>query len=315
MNPVSRRFDFEGPRIEGYGVVAIVLIIAVGGILFFSVGRIGVGYVAVIVDPVFGTTSVVGTGSNAQYFIKSPWATVYKIFVATDSVHMWSDAMEVGDFPAVESLTKDGLKVDVDITIRWSITPSEAADLFRKYPGLDWKDRAVIPIIRETIRNLLVDYSAIETIELRASLGVALKTSLEKALEEESSLSNAVVLDAVNIRKITLPDNFVSAIEKKLASEQLAIAAEFNKTHLLVIADANAQSAIKEAQGLAASRLIIANATKQSIMVIAQANPEIDPAELAKLYLYLETLRDIAASGKGQFIIVPGDSPYILTVP
>lgn len=312
---MSRRFDFEGPRIEGYGVVAIVLIIAVGGILFFSVGRIGVGYVAVIVDPVFGTTSVVGTGSNAQYFIKSPWATVYKIFVATDSVHMWSDAMEVGDFPAVESLTKDGLKVDVDITIRWSITPSEAADLFRKYPGLDWKDRAVIPIIRETIRNLLVDYSAIETIELRASLGVALKTSLEKALEEESSLSNAVVLDAVNIRKITLPDNFVSAIEKKLASEQLAIAAEFNKTHLLVIADANAQSAIKEAQGLAASRLIIANATKQSIMVIAQANPEIDPAELAKLYLYLETLRDIAASGKGQFIIVPGDSPYILTVP
>ena len=315
MNPVSRRFDFEGPRIEGYGIVAIVLIIAVGGLLFFSVGRISVGYVAVIVDPVFGTTNVMGTGENAQYFIKAPWATVYKIYVATDSVHMWSDAMEAGDFPAVESLTKDGLKVDVDITIRWSILPSGAADLFRKYPGLDWKDRAIIPIIRETIRNLLVDYSAIETIELRATLGIALKTSLEKALEEESSLSKAVALDAVNIRKITLPDNFVSAIEKKLASEQLAIAAEFNKTRLLVIADANAQSAIKEAQGLAASRLIIANATKQSMMIIAQANPEIDPAELAKLYLYLETLRDIAASGKGQFIIVPSDSPYILSVP
>lgn len=51
------------------------------------------------------------------------------------------------------------------------------------------------------------------------------------------------------------------------------------------------------------------------MMIIAQANPEIDPAELAKLYLYLETLRDIAASGKGQFIIVPSDSPYILSVP
>jgi regulator of protease activity HflC (stomatin/prohibitin superfamily) len=142
-----------------------------------------------------------------------------------------------------------------------------------------------------------------------------LKTSLENALEEESSLSNAVILDAVNIRKISLPDNFVNAIENKLAAEQLAIAAEFNKTRLLVIADARAQSAIKEAQGLAQSRLIIANATKESIMVIAQSDPNVNISELTKLYLYLETMRDIADTGKSQFIIVPSDSPYILNIP
>ncbi|MCK4400613.1 hypothetical protein KAV46_06465, partial [Candidatus Bathyarchaeota archaeon] len=110
MKPMEKRFQFEGPRLEGIGVIALVIIVIVGGLLFFSVGRINVGYVAIIVDPVFGSTSVEGTGTNAQYFIKAPWASVYQIYVATDSVHMWSDVTEAGDFPAVESLTKDGLK-------------------------------------------------------------------------------------------------------------------------------------------------------------------------------------------------------------
>lgn len=312
---MDRRFEYEGPRIEGGSVAVIVLIIMLGGALFLSISNIGVGYVAVVVDPIFGSTSVLGTGSNAQYFLKAPWASVFKIYVATDSVHMWSEAEEEGDFPAVESLTKDGLKVDVDITVRWSIAPGAAADLFRRYPAMDWKDRAIIPIIRETIRNMLVDYTAIQTIELRATLGVALATSLERALQDEASLSNAVALDAVNIRKITLPDNFVNAIEKKLAAEQLSIAAEFNKTRLLVIADANAQSAIIEAQGMAESRLIIANATRLSLDIIAQASPGTDLDELTRLYLYLETLKDIAASGNAQFIVAPDASQYILNIP
>ncbi len=309
---MERRFHFEGPRLEGIGVIALVIIVIAGGLLFFGVGNIGVGYVAVVVDPVFGSTSVVGTGSNAQYFIKAPWASVYKIYVATDSVHMWSDVAEAGDFPAVESLTKDGLKVDVDVTVRWRINPGGAADLFRRYPTLDWRERAVIPIIRETIRNLLVDYTAIQTIEQRANIGVVLRAQLEESFRQEPSIGDAIILDAVNIRKIALPVNFVNAIEKKLAAEQLSIAAEFNKTRLLVIADANAQSAIKQAEGVAQSRLIVANATREALLTIAEADPGIDLNELTRLYLYLETLSDIAETGKSQFIVVPEDTQLII---
>jgi len=311
---MERRFDFEGPRIEGIAVIIIALLIIAGGVVFFSIGRITVGYVAVIVDPVFGTTNVVGTGQNAQYFVKAPWASVFKIYIATDSIHMWSDATGQGDFPAVESLTKDGLKVDVDITVRWSIDPIYAGELYRRYPRLDWKDRAIIPIIRETVRNLLVDYTAIETIELRQAIGTVLKQQLREAFNSEPSLQDAITLDAVNIRKIALPTTFVEAIEKKLAAEQLAIAAEFNKTRQLVLADANAESAIKEAEGLSQSRLLLANSTREAISIIASSNPDLDSSEITKLYLYLETLRDIAESGKGQFIIVPDESQYILPI-
>jgi regulator of protease activity HflC (stomatin/prohibitin superfamily) len=312
---VQRRFGFEGPRLEEYGVIAIIIIVVIGGLLFFGFGRIGVGYVSVVVDPVFGTTKVVGNGMNAQYFIKAPWASVYRIYVATDSVHMSSDTADASDFPAVESLTKDGLKVDVDITVRWSIKPDNAAKLYQRYPRLDWKDRAIIPIIRETIRNLLANFTAIETIEQRTSIGLTLKTNLEKALEDEPSLSGAILLDAVNVRKINLPDNFVEAIEKKLASEQLAIAAEFNKTRLLVIADAEAQTVIIQAQGAAQAQLVTANATRQAIERIAEMNPNIDVNELTKIYLYLETLRALSDKGKTQFIIIPDNGQYILPIP
>jgi regulator of protease activity HflC (stomatin/prohibitin superfamily) len=311
---VERRFEFEAPRVEGLGVILVAVLIIVGGIIIFSVGRIQVGYVAIVVDPIFGSTTSVGTGINAKYFLKMPWASVYKIYVATDSIHMWSDPFEQGDFPAVESLTKDGLKVDVDITVRWRLSPSATVALFRKFPSLDWRDRAIIPIIRESIRNLLVDFSAIETIEKRGTIGAVLFADLEESFNKELSIGDAIILDAVNIRKITLPDTFVNAIEKKLAAEQLAIAAEFNRTRLLVIADANAQASLIEAQGLANSRLVLANATRVSIELISESDPDLNAAEIAKLYLYLETLRDIAESGKGQFIIVPDESQYILPI-
>jgi regulator of protease activity HflC (stomatin/prohibitin superfamily) len=313
---LERRYFDQRPRIEGSIAIAVVLIIIISGVLVFSVGRIGVGYVAVIVDPVFGTTSAVGDGANARYFFKPPWASVFKIYVATDSVNMWSEAVAKDDFPAVEALTKDGLRVDVDITVRWRVLPSGVVDVYRRFPGLDWKDRAIIPIIRETVRNLIVDYTAIETIESRGAIGTQLVQRLAEVFEAESSLQGAVLIDAVNLRRIALPDKFVKAIESKLAAEQLAIAAEFNKTKILVLANASAFSQRIRAAGMADSKLIIANATKKAIEVITIQLPETELTQITNLYLYLETLRDIAESGKGTFIIAPADSEqFIIPVP
>ncbi len=115
-------------------------------------------------------------------------------------------------------MTKDGLRVDVDITVRWRISPSKVVDLYRQFPGLDWNDKAIIPIIRESVRNLIVNFTAIETIEKRAIIGTVLAESLTKPFTKEQTLRGAILVDAVNLRRITLPDNFVNAIESKLAA-------------------------------------------------------------------------------------------------
>lgn len=313
---MDRRYFERRPRLETAGAIAVVLIIIVGGVLFFSFGRIGVGYVAVVVDPVFGSTTAVGDGANAQYFFKPPWASIFKVYVATDSVHMWSEVGEVGDFPAVPCLTKDGLRVDVDITVRWRVSASAVVDLFRRFPAMDWKERATIPIIREAIRNLIVDFTAIETIERRGVVSAMMEEALTEAFSVEPSLAGAIILDAVDLRRISLPDAFIGAIESKLAAEQLAIAAEFNKTKMLVLANATAMSQILQAEGLAKSKIIIANATREAIDAIAAQQPGLNSTQLMNLYLYLEALKDIAESGKGSFIIVTGDTgQFIIPLP
>lgn len=313
---MDRRVEVEMPRLRGLGALAVFIVIIIGLIAFQSIGRVGVGYVAVVVDPVLGRTTAVGDGANARYFLKAPWASVREVYVATDSINMWSDRTEAGDFPAVEALTRDGLMVDVDITVRWRVSPDRVVDLFRRFPRLDWKDRAIIPIIRESIRDLIVDFTAIETIESRGMISALLVESLAGSFEGAPSLAGAVLIDAVNLRRIALPEKFVDAIESKLASEQLAIAAEFNRTRILVLANATATSEVLRAEGIARSRVVVANGTREAIESIAELDPEIDRAELSSLYLYLETLRDISQQGKSTFLIVPSDTgQFIVSVP
>jgi len=309
-----RGSGFEGSRFKELGVAVVVILIVVGGVLFLSVKRLGVGYVAVVVDPVFGTTRTVGDGGSARYYFKPPWADSHKVYVATDSIDMWTDPTGTGEYPAVESLTEDGLKVEVDVTVRWSLAHSKVDALFRRFPRLDWRKRALVPIIRESIRNTIVTYTAIETIENRGAITVEMRGDLRENFEKESSLSGAVVFDALNLRDMQLPQKFVGAIEAKLSAEQLAIAAEHNRTKMLVEANATAQSKIVEAEGRARSRLIVANATRRAIEAIAAGETLTDRESLTHIYMYLETLRDISEQG-GQIIAITGEQgEYILPI-
>jgi len=315
---MDRRTFERRPRIEGIGVVAIVIVIIVAGVVIFSVGQVGVGYVAVIIDPLSGSTTTQGDGSNARYFFKPPWASISRVYVATDSVNMWTEGAQEGDFPAVPSLTKDGLRVDVDITVRWSVSPEsdKIVSLFRRFPSLDWKDRTIIPIIRSTIRDIVVNFTAIETIAQRNAVNIRMETALNDALRSEPTLVDAINLQGVDLRRIALPQNFIDSIESKLAAEQLAIAAEFNKTKILILANATALSQIIQAEGSAKSKIIIANGTRAAIDIIAAQRPDLNSTQLTSLYLYLETLRAIAETGKSQFIIIPSDSGnFILQLP
>jgi regulator of protease activity HflC (stomatin/prohibitin superfamily) len=304
--------NFQGPRIGQISIIIIALLLVLGGILFFSIGRLGVGYVALIVDPVLGTTSTIGDGQSARYYFKTPWSIVHTIFVATDNVDMWTEDGSIGDYPAVKVLSNDGLEVEVDISVRWTLSPSHVFELYTNYPNKDWKSQAIIPIIRETIRNTIVNYTAIQTIENRTAISIEMREALGEAFITENSLANAVVFEALNLREMMLPTTFVNAIEEKLAAEQNAIAAEFNKTRILVEANASAQSKILEARGRAESRIIISNATREAIDAIVLDNQEYDIEEITHLYLYLETLSDISELGKGRIIFITRDGDQTL---
>jgi len=306
---------------KGLAIVVTVIVIVAGIALVFSIGRVGVGYVAVVVDPVFGTLTAKGDGTTDFYFLKTPWSNVIPIYIATDSVHMWTEVEPLtgkttyGDFPALQALTKDGLGVEVDITVRWSISPSAVIDLYKNFPMADWKERAIIPIIRRIVRDTIVEYTALETIEKREAVGAEIEAKLITALAKEPSLANAVILSTIDLREIKLPTTFVQAIEAKLAAEQLALAAQFNKTRILVLANATAQSEIIKAQGLATSRIIIANATHEAIRILA-GESSLNQSQLTNLYLILEAFKEMAQTGNVTFLVITGEGEsWILQLP
>ncbi|MCK4952390.1 hypothetical protein KAS14_01190 [Candidatus Bathyarchaeota archaeon] len=309
----GRRIRVPSIRIRGLSIVAIVLVAVIAVALFLSVGRVNVGYVVVIVDPLGGTISSAGDGSSARYFFKPPWATTQQIYVATESVHMWTDIDPTtgqaifGDFPAVPSLTQDGLGVDVDVTVRWTLAPSLIADLYRKYPAGDWEDRAIVSIIREAIRDTLVQFTAIQTIEERKNIATILEITLREQLGLEPSLVNATILGTIDLREVALPPTFIAAIEAKLAAEQLAIAAQFNATKILVLANATKAATVIEALGEAEAMETVADAIRTAIDSIGE--------EYAELYIWSESLKDIAEKGGLIVVVGPNQSVPIIVSP
>lgn len=207
-------------------VALIIVLVSTGIVIATTTVAVDVGYVAVVVDPFAKRMWTVGDGTYAaiHFFAKPPWAYVKRIYVAVDKLEMWTESgNRTGDYPAISCLTKDGLAVEVDILVRWRIDPGRVLDLYKNYPMLNWKMTTIASIIREVVRNLIVNYTAIETIEKRAEISTLLFEELNKAFQQDVTLANAIILQEADLREIALPKRFTDAIEEKLAAEQMGL--------------------------------------------------------------------------------------------
>ena len=104
------------------------------------------------------------------------------------------------------------------------------------------------------------------------------------------------------------------SIEDKLVSEQQKIQAEFERERILILANATAQELIIKAKGIAQSKIIEANGTQEAINLILNVNPNVDPDSLAKLYIWLEAMKEldipVLLMGLGE-----DGTPLIINVP
>jgi len=92
---------------------------------------------------------------------KAPWVSDIHIYYAVDSVGMWKEGELQGDFPPITPISKDGLRIEVDVLVRWSLDPTKLKALYQRFPNLDWKNRVVSSVIRETGRDVIGQYTAI----------------------------------------------------------------------------------------------------------------------------------------------------------
>jgi len=297
--------------VRGATAVLIVLILFAIIIPLTVFRTVAVGYGAILVDPIGRSVSEPITGP--AWFFKAPWVSDIHIYYAVDSVGMWKEDGLQGDFPPITPISRDGLRIELDVLVRWSIDPTRLRALYETFPNLDWKDRVVSSLVREVGRDVVGQYTAIQIIENRSIITQALSDEIVSSLYAEESLLNALINVEVDLRDIDPPVEFLQAIEAKLAAEQAELQAEFERERILILANASATEQIIAAQGEAKSRLIVANGTAGSIQIIAQ-NAGMNATELTNLYLTLEALKEIGKTTE-RFVVILGQDGLTYLIP
>jgi len=312
LNETSR-FGFGNRSWLRRVAVAVLLLMIVFAIVIpLTVFRtVAVGYGAILVDPIAKTIS--GPIAGPAWFFKAPWVSDVHIYYALDSVGMWKEDAVQGDYPPITPISKDGLRIELDVLVRWSLDSTKLKALYERFPNLDWKDRVVASVIREAGRDIVGQYTVVEIIENRSVITRVLSEEIVSSLYAEESLLNSLINVEVDLRDVDPPAEFLKAIEAKLAAEQSKLQAEFERERILILANASAAEKIIAAQGEASSRLIVANGTAQSIRIIAD-NAGMNTTELTNLYLTLEALKEIGETTEN-FVVILGQDGLTYLIP
>jgi regulator of protease activity HflC (stomatin/prohibitin superfamily) len=148
---------------------------------------------------------------NPGFHVKAPWNDMIVYDVTEAKVEETMDVLD-----------KSGLSVKVDVSLRFYPIYDRIGylhEIFRK----DHINRLVIPEARSMVRKVMGRYTAEEIYSTKRS-------EVEEAIihETEDVLKrNNIIMTALLIRSINLPEQIKNAIESKLQQEQEALAYQY----------------------------------------------------------------------------------------
>ena len=124
----------------------------------------------------------------------------------------------------MDILDKSGLSIKIDVTIRFHPMYDSIGEIHETFQR-DYVKRLVIPELRSTVRQVAGRYTDEEIYSTK-------RPEVENAIKGEtgailSAPGNNIVMRALLIRAISLPDQIKMAIENKLQQEQEALAYQF----------------------------------------------------------------------------------------
>ena len=236
----------------------------------FTVAVIGV--ILMVVSAFFGFSfiTVVGAGESGVKFnylsggvqedefgegmhFKAPWVKVDKFSMKTQDYTMTKVESEgvVKRDDRIHTLTKEGMCVDLDITVLYKLEPGMASDI-RQTIGRDGKYQEIVirPTVRNAVREVVVDYDAMDIYgEERSVIELAMYDEMYSHLIERG-----IIVEDLLIRDVTLPAELSISIEEKKTAEQEALRMEY----ILDIEKYEKERKIIEAEGISSANEIIA---------------------------------------------------------
>ncbi len=232
--------NIPSPNAKRVGI--IVIIIAALILLSKSIVVIPAGHVGVKV--LFG--HVYEQTLDAGIHIVNPLLKVHEMNVRTQQIS------EEANVPS-----KEGLIVNLDITVLYALDPRTAADVYRTI-GLDYEEVIIVPQLRSVVRGVTAGYEAkaLYTAE-REALANQMMQQLKPMVE-----NRGVNLEKVMLRSVKLPEILSTAIEKKLEAEQQAEQMKF----VLQREEQEAERKRIEAKGISDYNKQVAQSLTQQIL-------------------------------------------------
>ena len=201
--------------------------------------------IAIIIMGMFGYSivTIVGAGETGVKFnllaggvqedelgegihLKAPWVKVDKFNARTQDYTMSKVVAEgaVRRDDRVRTVTKEGLYVNLDITVLYRIMPDKA-DVIRQTIGKEGQYQEIVirPTVRNSVREIISKYNAMDIYgENRAIVEDEMYEAMATQLR-----SRNIVVEKLLIRDVGLPEELARAIEAKKTSEQEALRMEY----------------------------------------------------------------------------------------
>ena len=195
------------PRALVTGIAGLIFIVLFGSSMFVTIEP---GEKGVLFKKFAGGLDK-ETVYEQGFHVIAPWNTM----------HVY-DVKLKDTFEKMEVLSKNGLSIKIDLSFRYQPVPSQIGFLHDNI-GKDYLERIIKPEIRSVTREVIGNY-----------LPEELYSTKREAIEDEIYAATKInieakylMLDAILIRDVTLPQTLRTAIEQKLKQEQESLEYEF----------------------------------------------------------------------------------------
>ncbi|MCK5211716.1 prohibitin family protein [Candidatus Parcubacteria bacterium] len=195
--------------------LTIVLLFFVVWLFFASIQIVDAGETGVY--SLFG--KVRDTELSSGFHLVIPLAKVTRMSIRTEEYTMsivQGEGQRYGS-DVITALTKEGLNVDLDMTVLYRLQEEKASDVYREL-GLNFDEKIIRPTIRTSIRDIIAQYEAKDIYsEKREEAANKIQEQLANDLNERG-----ISIESVLLRNVVLPSNLAKAIQEKLQAEQEA---------------------------------------------------------------------------------------------
>jgi len=211
----------------------------------------------------------------------------------------------------VNTKTKDNVFVTAQVAVQQSVKPENTVDAIYKLSDVHAQiDSYVSDVVRSQVPAMTLD----ESFEKKDDISNAVQQKLTQEMATYGfQIHKALVTELVPNQEVVQSMNEIN--KQKRLRDAAIMAAEAEKVKVVKAAEASADAAQLQGEGIARQRRAIIDGLRDSITHGSSETLSTEKvSELLLITQYFETLRDIAAQSKAQTVFLPHSASAVSDV-